>query len=480
MEADSIKKNYLLNTLLQVFRILVPIITAPYIARVFGPDGVGIRSYTTSLMSVFLIFAVLGTNVYGQQTIAQCRDDRQLRSNNFWGIFFVCSITTFIATVCWCVVVIVYEEYQIILLVLTIQIIAAAIDVSWYFAALEKFSLIVTRNIIIKLATVILLFTFIKSKDDLLLYIFFESISIFLCNLSMWIPLRKSVDKPIFHKICLKQHFEQTLIYFLPTIAASVYSYIDKTMIGLITDSNSENGYYEQAHSIINMAVIFVASLNTVMASRNAYLFSKNQIGEIKEKLRISIAFIMTLAIPISFGIVGIADGFIPWFFGPGYNKVVVLLKLSSPLVILLSIHNFFAAQYLVPSGQRARSTLGVLAGSATNLICNLLLIPYLQAAGAVIATVISEITICVVYYYMSKDFVSLQMLLKYAIKPLLASIVMLGVVYLIGKGHEGSIVLTFLQILSGAAIYFVISFFLKNEIVRYAICFASDRYLKK
>ena len=476
MATDSIKKNYILNTAFQVFRLIIPLVTAPYISRVFEPEGIGIRSFTTSIMSVFLIFAVLGTNSYGQQTIAQCRDNRTERSNNFWGIFFVCLITTLVTTVCWLIVVVLNKDYRIYLLILTIQIIASAFDISWYFAALERFSEIVFRNILIKSVIVVLLFIFIKKKEDLALYIAFESIGILICNLSMWISLTKSIERPMVRLSDLRHHFRQTLVYFLPTIAASVYSYIDKTMIGVMTHSKAENGYYEQAQSIANMAYVLVASLNTVMASRNAYLFSKNKTNEVKKRLSFSLAFILTLAIPLTFGIFGVSEDFVPWFFGPGYDKVVFLLKLCSPLVILLAIHNYLAAQYLVPSGQRARSTKGVIAGAVINFVCNAVLITYMQSAGAVIATLIAELSMCGIYAYMSKEYVSLSSIFKEAGKPIIASSIMLTIVLGIGKICKPNAGTTLLQITIGAIIYFVMLILLKNSIVTYGFDLLATR----
>lgn len=475
-KTESIAKNYVLNTLLQVFRLLIPLVTAPYISRVFEPDGIGIRSFTTSIAGVFIIFAVMGTNTYGQQTIAQCRDSKSERSNKFWGIFFVCLTTTILTTIFWLILAIVYQKYTIYLLVLTIQIIAAALDISWYFAALERFNEVVYRNIAIKLVIVILLFVFIRSKDDLLLYMMFESLGMLLCNLSMWLPLAKSVGRTKITIEELKYHLRQTLAYFLPAIAASVYTYIDKAMIGFLTDSKYENGYYEQAQSIVNMSYTLVSSLNIVMASRNAYLFAKNRIDEVKDKLFISLVFVLTISFPLTFGIIGVADNFVPWFFGPGYDSVVALLKMESPLVILLSIHNYLTAQYLIPSGQRSRSNKGVIIGAIVNLMLNAVLIPHFQAMGAVIATLLAELTMCSVYAYMSKEFIPVTTMLRESLKPMFASFIMFITIASIDMVMDGGIATTIVQIATGVTIYLIAILLLKNEFSEYIIRRYSNR----
>ena len=67
MVQTSIKKNYIYNTIYQVLSLITPLITAPYISRVLGSNGVGIYSYTNSIVTYFTLFAALGTASYGQR-----------------------------------------------------------------------------------------------------------------------------------------------------------------------------------------------------------------------------------------------------------------------------------------------------------------------------------------------------------------------------------------------------------------------------
>ena len=67
----------------------------------------------------------------------------------------------------------------------------------------------------------------------------------------------------------LLAHCRGTLIYFVPTIAATIYTVVDKTLIGIITKDNIENGCYEQATKIISIIrTISFTSMNTLFSSR--------------------------------------------------------------------------------------------------------------------------------------------------------------------------------------------------------------------
>lgn len=464
MKKQSITVNYFLNTAYQLLMLLTPLITAPYISRVLGAEGVGIYSYTTSVVAFFSMFAVLGTTTYGQRVIAQCRNDRQQLSKCFWEIEILSIITTFACIVVWMGIVLLNPTYRIYYLILTIELATVALDIVWFYNGLEKFSSVVFKNAAVKFLSIVLLFLLVRKRDHVWIYIAILALGKLVGNASMWIRLRRHVNGPQFSKLSIWPHFKETLTYFLPTAAASIYTYLDKIMIGTFATTSAENGYYEQARKITTMAYMMLASLNTVMSPRMSFLFSQKAEKEIRNNLENALAFIFTLGIPLVFGVAGIASNFVPWFFGDGFEKVSILLVLSSPLVVILALHNYFSALYLIPSGQRARSTKGVIAGASINLILNLIFIPKYQSVGAMIATLIAETSICVIYFYMSKAYVPLKLLLQNLPKQLLSACGMLFFIVLIGKGHSGSIIITVIQIIVGATVYFVLLYLLRER----------------
>ncbi len=465
MKTQSIKKNYILNTLYQILTLFTPLITAPYIARVLHSEGVGDYSFTVSVVAVFSLFAVLGTSVYGQRAVAQKRDNKDELSRTFWEIEILSILSTLVTFAAWVVFIFLSSpEYKFLYILLSIELISCAFDISWLFAGLEQFSSIVIRNTVVKLIGVLLLFILVKNEQDLWKYIAILSGSKFIGNISMWFVMPRYISRVKFSELKIWPHFKETVAYFIPTIAASVYSYIDKVMIGIFTSDSSENGYYEEAMRIIRLSHTVIVSLNTVMSARMSYLFAENRTDEIKEKLEKALAFILTLGTPMVFGIIAISSNFVPWFFGDGFDKVTILMVFASPLIVILSLHNFLSAQYLVPSGQRTRSTKGVLVGAGVNFCLNLILIPLLQSIGAVIATIIAEMSILIVYFFMSKEYIQVKLVWKYLPKQLIASALMAAVAALIGIGADGSVWITIAQVAAGGLVYVAALYIMKEK----------------
>ena len=61
----SIKKNFIMNTLLTMSGFIFPLITFPYVSRILLPAGTGKVNFATSLINYFAMFAQLGIPTYG-------------------------------------------------------------------------------------------------------------------------------------------------------------------------------------------------------------------------------------------------------------------------------------------------------------------------------------------------------------------------------------------------------------------------------
>lgn len=467
MKNQSLKKNIVLSTIYQILTMVIPLITTPYISRVIGADGIGIYSFTMSIQTYFSMFAALGTASYGAREIARNRNSKEDRSRLFWEIEILSIMTSTICLISWTIFILLNTQYQIYYIILTINLISTMLDISWFYTGLEQFKYTIIQNSIFKIIGVIALFIFVKNPDDLGLYIGIMSLSTLLGTASMWVYLPKFIKKSRIKFKNLLKHFKETLIYFVPTIATSIYTVLDKTLIGTITKNEAENGFYEQATKIINMTkALTFTSLNTVLGSRISYLFAQNKIDEIKSRINKSMNFIFFIGFGIMFGIIGVSKQFVPLFFGQGYDKVINLLMLMSPLIIIIGVSNCLGSQYYSPAGLRSKSSKFIIIGSVVNLILNLILIPKFWSYGATIATIIAESTISILYLLNSNGYMSFGKLFKLGWKKVLSGIIMLILVYLMGIIPLSEYIILIIQIISGIIIYILVLLLLKDNFV--------------
>lgn len=463
MAKKSIKKNYIYNLSYQIITLITPLIIAPYLSRILGADGIGTYSYTESVCSYFVLFATLGLTTFGQREISYVQEDKKKRSVIFWET----NIIELGASLICIAVYILFSFKQStpwLYLALIPNLLAVIANVSWFFQGMEEFGKIVLRNAAFKVINVFFVFIFIKSRDDLLIYFFGTSILLLLCNMTFWTAIPQYIQRVKLSELHPTKHIKTVLSLFIPTIAIQIYTVLDKTMIGIITQDSFENGYYEQAFKISKMVLTVVTTLGTVMIPRIGSEYNKGNMDEVKRLMYRGYRFVWMLGIPLCFGLITVASNFVPWFFGDGYDKVVLLLGILAFLILAIGINNVTGMQYLIPTKRQNTFTLTVVIGATTNFLMNLILIYLFQSIGAAIASVMAETVITVVQIIIVRKELKPSVIIKEGIYYYLAGVLMVAVLIPLGKALSSSIIHTMVMVVCGTVVYFLALLVMKDE----------------
>ena len=465
MKKKSIKKNYLYNLTYQLLTLFAPLVTTPYISRVLGASGVGLNSYTYSVVAYFVLVAVLGTTDYGQREIAYLQDEPEARSRMFWEVFSLRTITSLFSLFLFFLFT-GKSEYRMLYLLQSINIFCVIADITWFFQGMEEFGKTVMRNILVRVLNIAFIFGFVKTASDLPLYIASIGISTLLGHVLLWKSLPEFLCRIPWRTIRPFRNIGQVLQLFLPQIAIQVSAVMDKTMIGWITGSDFENGYYEQADRIEKICLTIVSSLGVVMIPRISYVVAKKQKELLDYYIYRAYRCIWMLALPMTFGIICIADQFVPWFFGSGYEKSIILIQIFSVLLCVVGVSSVTGMQYFIPAGKQKQFTLSVILGMAVNFVMNLFLIQNLLSVGAAIATVAGELTVTVSQLIMVRHEFSIRKIMKQA-KNYLVAVIGMSLVLLWLKPHLGATIQeTAILVLAGGCVYGGILLILRDSMV--------------
>ncbi len=479
MNKNNIKKNYIYNLIYQILVMIIPLITTPYLSRVLGAENIGIYSFTLSVTTYFILFGSLGIAMYGQREIAYLQNDIKKRSKIFFEIFLMRCITLSISILIFYIVFCSNGQYDVYYKILLLELIANVVDISWYFQGLEEFKKTVVRNIIVKLISVICIFVFVKETTDLNKYFIIYVLSNFLGNLSLWMYLPKYIQKIKLKELNLFRHIKPTIMLFIPQIATQLYTVLDKTMIGIIISNKAEVGYYEQAQKIVKLLMTIATSLGTVMMPRIAATFASGNHKKIKDYMNKSFSFILLLAFPLMFGIISISKNFVPIFYGKGYEKVIPLMCIISPIIVLIGLSNVIGTQYLLPTKKQNKYTLSVVIGALLNFILNLILIKYFASIGASIATVIAEFAVTTTQFILVKNEIKFLDVIKLSYKYVIAALIMfmcsIGVDYLINDSFLAII----LQIMISCITYFTVLYILRDNLIIETVTKVKEKIIK-
>ncbi|MCR5416170.1 MAG: oligosaccharide flippase family protein [Pseudobutyrivibrio sp.] len=465
MKEKNVKKNYIYNVAYQILVIITPLLTAPYVARVLGAGGIGVFSYVTAISAFFIIFATLGTSTYGQREISYVQNDAYGRSVAFWNTVAFRSTTTAIFLIIYGIfIAVVHPKWLIIYIIQFIEIINVACDTSWFFQGMEEFGKIVGRNAIFRIINLIMVFTLIKDSDDLALYAAATALITMAGHVSLWAYLPKYLVKVPRTALNPFKDTRTIIGLFLPTIAVQIYQYLDKIMIQAISSDELENGYYEQAMRITRMVLVLVTSMSTVMIPRIGHYYKEGNKAAIKNAMYKAYNFAWFLGCPLMFGLFGIAKNFIPWFYGPGYEKDIILLQIASGLSLAIAINNVTGIQYLVPTKREKLYTKTVVVGAVINFCFNLVLIPHFLSYGAAAASVIAEACIAILQLIYVRDELDIRRILGFSFKYLVSGAMMLLLLLVEGQYWPTNFVSTFIMIITGAAFYFGLLVLFKDQ----------------
>lgn len=462
--SKSITKNFIYNLLLQIVTLFMPLITVPYVSRVLGKEGVGVYSYTLSIVQYFVILGSLGVSMYGNRQIAYVRDDKEKMSKTFWAITILKVITTVISLIVYIFIFGFNKKYGNAYLIQAINILAVTIDISWLYMGLEDFKKTVTRNLLVKIIGVSCIFIFVKSYDDLYKYISINAFMIFLGNLVMWMYIPKIVSRIKIKFSDIAEHIIPTVQLFIPQIATQIYLVLDKTMLGTLANTG-EVGLYEQSEKIIKLVLSLVTSLGVVMLPRMSNTFASGDNEKLNVYLNKSLQGVSYVSIPMAVGLAAISNEFVPWFFGKDFSEVSYLMVILTPILFFIAISNVLGIQYLLPTNRTNEFTLSVTMGAIINVVLNFILIPQYKAVGTCIATVIAEFVVVLVQYISLRKNIATPKLLKSISQYIFSAICMFIVVRLIGSYMGANIITTIVQGFVGAVIYLVILILLKEEV---------------
>ena len=461
-----IVKNYIYNSIYQIIAIIIPIITSPYLTRVLGAEQLGIEGYVTSVCQIFYTVGMIGLTNYATREIAYARNDKYSRSKVFWEMNCT-RITVFVLTLVVYFLVVHSSPYRIYFIINIVWLFAMFFDVSWFFAGMEIFGITVARNLVVRVLTIISIFVFVKSEDDLYLYIMLCALSQLVGTISIVPQLKKYICLVDARKLEIKKHFIPSIRVFFPQLASMLYLQMDKVMIEKLANA-TQVAYYNQAEKLIKAPLALITAASTVMMPRIANEFIKHNMEKIRQYLDSSLKFLMMMAFPVAFGMAGIANELIPWFLGSDFQPAALAMIVLAPIIVAIAASSLSADQYFLPTNQTNILAISYTVSALINLVVNFLLIPSYGFVGAAIGTIVAEYSVFLIQYFVLNKQVKIEKTLIYCLKYGVFALVMYIAISMLGKRLGAYWTTTVLQIIVGVGIYALLLLISKDKFFMY------------
>lgn len=457
---SKLKSNIMYQSIYQVLAVCIPLITSPYLSRVIGAKGLGIYSYNYSIVSYFMLFAILGVSTYGMRAIAQSRGKEEI-SKTFLSIFSFQIFSSLVSLVAYIAFILIFVKDRVGLTVSFIHVfylLGEIVNINWLFFGLEKYKTTVIRNIIVKFVTVLSIFLFVREEKDVINYIFILAFCNFMSNAVLWFKVKECITKVKISYKDITKHIKPNILLFLPALAASVYHIMDKTMLGMF--SNAENsGYYYNADKLLNIPLTVVVACSNVFMSRISSLVKDGEYEQIDKTQNESIFLGMCLMSAVAFGVCAVAKEFVPWFFGKGFEPCIELIKYFAIIILVKTISTHTRSAFLIPEENDKTYAKAIIYGAMVNLVANYILIAVykLGALGATLGTLIAETVVVFTQIIFMKERTSRKKCIIGIVRSfvyILMGFVMLIIVTNINLENVSQFVAIVVKICIGATIY--------------------------
>lgn len=464
----SIKLNAIFSLIQSISSIIFPLITFPYISRIFGVDQLGKYNYAKNFVEIFATFAMLGIPTYAQREGARLREDKEKFNKLMSELFSFSMISNCITLVALYIITFsidAFSNYSLLILIFSITIPMTTFGMSWIFVVFEDYDFTTIIGIAFNILSIISMFLFVKNRQDMYLYALITVISSCGANIIKFFYLKK------YCKICLtlhidfQKHIKPIILMFSAYISIMIYNRTDTALLGVMT-SDYNVGIYSVSTKIYNLVKSCLLALSTVIQTRAVILADSGDKENSDNFLSKCFNTMMTFVIPCMVGMAFMNRDIILFISGADYLEAGVSM-------VILSISLFFAlfstiqsSCILIPYGKEKTTLNGAVVGAVVNLILNLGIIPLWKENGAALTTLIAEIIVYFIYYREARKYFTHLNRVKTMMQCICGSIGIIVILYILRNLAIGIIPRIIIKVCASAIVYFLIQLLVKNDAV--------------
>lgn len=467
--AKSVKANYLFNLINSASQLLFPLITFPYASRIMMADGIGQVNFFQSIISYISLFTCLGIPMYAIREVAKVRDNPEKMTRITVEILLLHAFLTLLGYMAVAVICLTVTKVQTdipLFLLLSATIFFTAIGCEWFYQGIEDFKYVAIRGLLVKLLSVVLLFLFVKTKEDILWYGAYTVLGVLGGNIFNFIRLRKYLHRDVidFRALHPLRHLKPALHVFALNVVISIYLQLNNVLLGFMKDAEAV-GYFTAATKIMMITMSISSSLGAVIMPRTSNLIAEGRMDEFRILIQKSYDFVLALAMPLTVGLIFTSPSIILLLSGEGFAPAVLTSQIVASNILMVGLSGVMGIQVLYPLGKINIVILCTLIGAAVNVFFNVLLIPRYGHNGTAVAYMLAEVTVTVSMFLIGRKYIPIQFLKKQHLHYVGGGIVMGGVLYFISLLGLSIISTLITMICVGIIVYIIVLLWLKDSI---------------
>ena len=393
----TLLRNFSSLTALQISQYIFPIVTFPYLVRVLGPDGYGLVSFANAFIGYFTVLTDYGFNLSATKDISLNRNNQKKIEEIFYSVLGVKLLLLLISILILIPVVLFFSKFNdnaMIYIVSFFAVFGTAIFPIWFFQGIEEMGYISWISIIVKILWVVSIFLFVKSKDDIIILVWLNSLSSIITGvIGLWVSKIRFKLKLFIPSIeQIKFQLEDSWHYFLSNVSVSLYTISNIFILGLFTNDTIV-GYFSAADKIRYAVQNMTSTAGRTIFPHLSTEFSKSRkagFSFVRKYVKSMGSFILLLSILLFI----FSEQIVLLVLGPEYLKSVTILKILSFLPFIIFVSNVAGIQTMVNLGYKKEFAKIIIIAGVLNIILSFIIVPYYLEIGSSIAVLVTELVV--------------------------------------------------------------------------------------
>lgn len=389
-------------SILQLFNILIPLITYPYLIRVLGAEKYGLVVFAQAVVTYFLILVSFGFNLSATKQVSVHRDSKEKISEIFSSVLIIKGSLFVVSLIALGFVIYLIPQARNEYLLFFLSAYVCMYDVFfpiWYFQGKENMRFTALTNITVRLLFVALIFVFVKSKYDYLYVPLINGIGSILAILISFYVLfvkdRVVLYVPKFKVV--KYYFLDSIPFFISNVSIQVYVNTNKVIVGTFLGM-ADVAYYDLAEKILNMLKMPITIISQVVYPK---VSREKNVLFVKRVFNNSVAFNVAVVVAI------LLLAKIPVLLLGGVHMLdaVNVLRILVFTVPIIAMSNIYGIQLLIPFGYQKTFTRIIVESGIVYvlLFAFLLLVNQVNLYSVATITVLTEVYVTTTMYLICK-----------------------------------------------------------------------------
>ena len=259
-------------TLLQGSNLLIGLLLYPYLIRTLGQSMYGTYVFVNSGISFFLLFLSFGFSTPAVKKVSLYVDNLNVKNEIVSTVFtakvYLFFLTSIVFGLLFCFIPFLQMYWQLYLIVFSLTIGEVLFPV-WYFQGIQRMRLVTYIQLGTRVLTIPMIFIFVKSLNDLLVYAIIISSSVVLGALIavVYMQVKEKIILRFVSFSLLKELFKDSLPFFW----TNTMGVIKRESVTLIIGSffgMKDVALYDLANKLVMIPRLITMNINTVIFPR--------------------------------------------------------------------------------------------------------------------------------------------------------------------------------------------------------------------